>query len=167
MRRGLVITCPSRSSKNTGWTKDQSNRPRIVEIAEGNRKQMLQSLFRAASPDFDVRAFADRHHIVDDDIWLKGEGGIRGPRPESGFSLLVADSEDLSEHLQQLDEFLLDFAEAIQELRQLTIPCRIDCGLTVGGEKHFTRSFVLSPKLMFKLGELGVEFMVSAYPCSE
>ena len=128
---------------------------------------MLTSLFRAASPGFDVMGFADRHNIVKDDVWLKGEEGIRGPHPDSGFSLLVADSEELPEHLQQLDDFLLDFEEAIRELRQLTIPCRIDCGLTVGGEQYFTRSFVLSPQRMFKLGELGVEFMVSAYPCSE
>ncbi|MDB5345116.1 MAG: hypothetical protein JWP89_3493 [Schlesneria sp.] len=128
---------------------------------------MLQSLFRAASPNFDVKGFVARHSIAEKSIWLAGEVGSRGPRIDSGFSLLVADAEELPEHLLQLDEFLLDFAESIRELQRLTIPCRINCGLTVGGESHFTRTLTLSPKLMLKLGDLGVEFAVSAYPCSE
>ena len=127
---------------------------------------MQQSLFRAASPDFDVTDFAIRHEIDANDVWVMGAGSSRGPRPDSGFCLLVADSEQFAEHQKELDEFLSDFEEAILELRRLKIPCRIDCGLTVGGERHFTRSFALSPKLMSKLGELGVEFVVSAYPCS-
>ena len=126
---------------------------------------MLQSLFHAASPNFDARDFAVRHNIGENSIWFAGEMGDRGPRTDSGFTLLVSDAEELSEHLLQLDNFLLNFGEAIQELQQLAIPCRINCGLTVGEEGHFTRTVTLSPKLMFKLGDLGVEFAVSAYPC--
>jgi hypothetical protein len=128
---------------------------------------MQQSLFRARSPDFNVTDFAIRHDIHKNDLWIKGEESSGGPRLDSGLCLLVADSEQAAEHHQELDDFLSDFEEAILELRRLMVPCHIDCGLTVGGEKNFTRSFALSPQLMSKLGELGVGFVVSAYPCSE
>lgn len=128
---------------------------------------MLQSLFRAAAADFDVSAFVDRYDIQPDDVWLRGDPGPRGQHAESGFSLLLAEAEEFSEHLEELEASLLDFEEAIRELRSLAIPCRICCGLTVGGKTHFTRSFILSPQLMLKLGELSVEFIVSAYPCAE
>jgi hypothetical protein len=62
---------------------------------------MQQTLFRAASPNFDVRTFAARHNIAENCIWLKGEAGNRGPLPNSGFTLLIADAEELAEHLLQ------------------------------------------------------------------
>lgn len=83
------------------------------------------------------------------------------------MTLLITDAEELPEHLLKLNEFLLDFEDAIRELQHLAIPCRINCGLTVGTDDHFTRTFTLSPKLMQRLADLDVGFAVSAYPCSD
>lgn len=130
---------------------------------------MLKTTFSASSVEFDIDAFSKKYGINPSDAWHRGDASRRGQASltESGFSVCIADSEDYALHFSQIGDFIRECKPMIVELARLGVPSWIDCGLTVGGNQHFTRTVRFPRDLMEELVKLKVQLVVSAYPSAD
>ena len=129
---------------------------------------MIGAMFRVASPEFNVDGFLKKFKITPSNIWRKGENNRRGnPSNNSGFSICVADSEDWDTHLVEIEEFLTEESDILQEIASMKIDCEIDIGMSVGSNKHFIRSIVIPVRVMKELIKYRIEIRVTGYPSDE
>lgn len=99
-------------------------------------------------------------------VWRAGETGLRGRKiAESGFNLLLAESEDVREGLREAADVFLKMAPQIRELIREGASADVDFALFVGAMEM--RSIAVPPSLLAMLPESGVGLVVSAYPVEE
>ena len=136
---------------------------------------MLTSLLWIEGPDFDAQSAA-RHLDLDDIFYaLKGEpfefGRRKGePRPNAVLQVPLSERLDHDRHMKQVEKRLRKLKKFLKAERRLhgdAVAFFLSVGMTVGGEKYFTRTYSPTPGLMKLLVDLGVELSVSAYPCSD
>ena len=131
---------------------------------------MLAVVWRVAGETFDVDSFVSEFGLSPNRVWRKGEArrGKQDSHLESGFNLSIdRDDDDLAQALDDMRTFLREREDALSALRERGIRSIIDIGITVGGDRHYTRSVRIPPEDLAELGRAGIELMVSAYPRSE
>jgi len=131
---------------------------------------VLAVVWRVSGEPFDVDSFVSEFGFTPDRVWRKGEArrGKPDSHLESGFNLSIdRDDDDLAHAQYDMRTFLRERKDALSALRERGIRSTIDIGITVGGDRHYTRSVRLPPEDLAELGRAGIELMVSAYPGSE
>ncbi len=136
---------------------------------------MFSSQLWIEGPDFDAKSAARRLGLGRDLYALEGEpfefGRRKGePRTTSVLRVPLSKRLDRDRHLQQVEKRLgklTTFLKAERQRHGNDLSIVLSVGMTVGGERFFTRSYIASPDLMGLLVALGVELSISAYPCSD
>ena len=128
---------------------------------------VFRTVWFAEAKRFNVSAFAKKYNIDSSDTWRTGDSGYHGEKLKtSGFSICIADADDMEEHFDQIREFLEEGVDAIAEVADKGAHSMLDIGFTVGEEDRYTRSFKIPADILEELVELDIELAISAYPAS-
>ena len=121
------------------------------------------------SSDFDVEAFLSRHEkLSPDSVWKKGEKRtLRGTHTESGFNVEIVEAHASKEAIEETLRVLNPLEKLIEELKSHGVVSVVDFGLFVGTKRGFTSSLYFTSSELAILKSLGVDLVISAYPCSD
>ena len=133
---------------------------------------MIDVVWRVSGDDFDVDAFLQDSNISPSTVWRKGEQNNRilkrhNTHDDSGFNLTLAETTTVEKAVTITRESLKRLRPFITQLSTSTINSAIDFGVSVGGNKNFTRSIYFDLSFLEFLIALGVELEITVYPISD
>lgn len=99
--------------------------------------------------------------------WRSGETYLGRLYDDSGFSLLLADTENLLNLTNEIVANLTPLSVALTQLIQNGATAEIDVGLMVGEAGTASRSIHFDLKTLRLFERIGIAIVVSAYACSE
>jgi len=126
-------------------------------------------MLRVSGEAFDVDTFLGRFSTLRPDrVWHRGEARLGGRVSKgSGFSLVLAETEDTTSAATRVGAFLSERGELFVELAKCGASSTVDFSLEVGAPERFTESIRFPPDLLALLGRLGLELEVTGYPVSD
>ena len=123
---------------------------------------------RIQGSDSEVIALRTALSIPIDVEWKQGEHKSNNTKHEkSGFNACIADVEYTIDLKKRIHEFLSECKLHGISFKTSGIEAEIDIGIGVGLNEQFAPSICMSIEDMQLIVELGLEFRVSAYPCSD
>ncbi len=123
---------------------------------------------RVQGSDSEVIALRTALSIPIDADWKQGEYKSRNKKHEkSGFNACIADVEYTIDLSKRIHEFLSECKIQSISFKSSDIEAEIDIGIGVGLNEQFAPSICVPQEDMKLIVELGLEFRVSAYPCSD
>jgi hypothetical protein len=100
--------------------------------------------------------------------WKKGAPKRRGGHHSiSGFSTTIADSQNPSEMVAEIREFVSECQTRNLVFSGLGLSAELSIGVTVGDSAQFIACMDFSPVDLVSLGALGVGLSIAAYPSSD
>jgi hypothetical protein len=118
---------------------------------------------RASSCSFDPDAFLQAHALEADAIWRAGELGPGGRvRPESGFTITVADVPSPREIVEALRTWLVIEAGTVRALSQAGAAPAIEVIVTVPEGSGLVATVALAREDLAQLADLGAGCRVVA-----
>lgn len=130
---------------------------------------MLSTVWRVADKNFDVDDFLNKFGLRENAVvFYQGEEARPGRRrEESGFNISISENLISSEHINEVNVFLMRNKEAFDYLVDQKITSVFDIGCTVGTCDQFTMSVNVPCELLASLASLKVSLEFSAYPASD
>jgi len=127
----------------------------------------MTAVLRVSGPNLDLDACLG--WLAEDRLeqaWRSGEIDRRGRvNSDSGFCLLLSDSEEKSQVVQEAAKEFARVAEQVGVLIRDGASGEIDFALFVYAAQM--ASIALEPTVLQEIGRYGVAIVVSAYPCAE
>lgn len=125
---------------------------------------MLTSIWYVESPEFDVATFAEKYDFDASDTWNKGDADVDGNVLEtSGFSICIADADDIAKHLDEIREFLSEGEQPISEIADRGFTSRLDVGFSPGQAERASKSLHFPNDILATLIDRKIELAVTAY----
>jgi len=125
---------------------------------------MLDTMFHATSNDMDVHYFAEKYNLSEYEYWVEGKKDVFGRvRSNSGFKFLISDNEEVSEHFNDLKEFLIVAKKLTTELKEKNINMCFNIGMTFNVSKFYSKNFTFDNDVLKAIANSGIELAISTY----